>query len=154
MHLTQIVGNKIQKVDLCENCAQEKGVTDPAGFSLTDLLPAPLMAAAAHREAMVCEQCGFSPKDFKKLGRFGCPSCYEHFSPIIEPMLKNMHRDTVHRGKVPDKSLARVGRRQRLQELENDLQEAVSDERFEDAATLRDEISRLRESIDAEMARG
>ena len=38
VHLTQIVNNKVHKVDLCEACAQAKGVTDPAGFSLADLL--------------------------------------------------------------------------------------------------------------------
>ena len=38
VHLTQIVGDKMQKVDLCEECAKQKGVNDPAGFSLADLL--------------------------------------------------------------------------------------------------------------------
>ena len=38
VHLTQIVNNKVHKVDLCESCAQSKGVTDPSGFSLADLL--------------------------------------------------------------------------------------------------------------------
>ena len=38
VHLTQIVGDKMQKVDLCEECAKNKGVNDPAGFSLADLL--------------------------------------------------------------------------------------------------------------------
>jgi protein arginine kinase activator len=38
VHLTQIVNNKVHKVDLCEECAQAKGVTDPSGFSLADLL--------------------------------------------------------------------------------------------------------------------
>ena len=37
VHLTQIVNSKIHKVDLCEACAQAKGVTDPSGFSLADL---------------------------------------------------------------------------------------------------------------------
>jgi len=32
VHLTQIVNNKIHKVDLCEECAQAKGVTDPERF--------------------------------------------------------------------------------------------------------------------------
>ena len=38
VHLTQIAGDKMQKVDLCEECAKHKGVNDPAGFSLADLL--------------------------------------------------------------------------------------------------------------------
>ena len=38
VHLTQIAGDKMQKVDLCEECAKTKGVNDPTGFSLADLL--------------------------------------------------------------------------------------------------------------------
>ena len=37
VHLTQIVGDKMQKVDLCEECAKTKGVNDPAGFSLVKI---------------------------------------------------------------------------------------------------------------------
>ena len=37
VHLTQIIQNKIHKVHLCEECAQEKGVTDPDGLSFEDL---------------------------------------------------------------------------------------------------------------------
>lgn len=38
VHLTQIANDKMQKVDLCEECARTKGVNDPTGFSLADLL--------------------------------------------------------------------------------------------------------------------
>ena len=38
VHLTQIVGDKMQKVDLCEDCAKKKGIDDNTGASLADLL--------------------------------------------------------------------------------------------------------------------
>jgi len=38
VHLTQISGDKMQKIDLCEHCAKAKGVNDPTGFSLAALL--------------------------------------------------------------------------------------------------------------------
>jgi protein arginine kinase activator len=38
VHLTQIINGKMQKVDMCESCAKEKGVSDPTGFSLADML--------------------------------------------------------------------------------------------------------------------
>ena len=38
VHLTQIEGEKMQVIDLCRECAREKGVNDPEGFSLADLL--------------------------------------------------------------------------------------------------------------------
>ena len=89
VHLTQIVNSKVHKVDLCEACAQAKGVTDPSGFSLSDLL----LKASLNPESSVgglrCERCGFTQSDFKKHGRFGCPICYETFRGVVEPMLES-----------------------------------------------------------------
>src|SRR6184192_2982342 len=36
--LTQILEGKMQKVNLCDTCSKEKGVQDPTGFALADLL--------------------------------------------------------------------------------------------------------------------
>jgi protein arginine kinase activator len=148
VHLTQIVNNKIHKVDLCESCAQAKGVTDPSGFSLSDLLlKASLNPSAAADAAMRCEHCGFTQSDFKKHGRFGCPHCYEAFSGMVEPMLDTMHKGTSHTGKVPQKALARKSLYDRLTQLEGDLDQAIKSERYEDAARFRDEITQVKQAF-------
>ena len=41
VHLTEIKGDKVQKLDLCEACAKAKGVND-LSFALQDLLPGPV----------------------------------------------------------------------------------------------------------------
>jgi len=38
VHLTQIASDTMRKVDLCQECAERKGVNDPTGLSLADLL--------------------------------------------------------------------------------------------------------------------
>jgi protein arginine kinase activator len=147
IHLTQIINNKIHKVDLCEDCPFKEGVTDPDGFSLADFLMKP-PESIAPEQALQCESCGFTPADFKKTGRFGCPHCYETFHDILEPMLANMHKDFVHRGKVPEKALARMSRKRRLDQLELDLQDAIRTENYEHAAQLRDQIAQTRASLE------
>ncbi len=145
VHLTQIVNSKIHKVDLCESCAQAKGVTDPSGFSLADLL----YKASLNPEStgdLRCESCGFTQQDFKKTGRFGCPSCYDYFSGILEPLLDTMHKGVAHTGKVPQRALARKTLFERLNQLETDLNQAIKTERYEDAARYRDEISQVRQA--------
>jgi protein arginine kinase activator len=135
-------------VDLCEACAQAKGVTDPSGFSLADLLlKASLTPEAAVAEGLRCETCGFTQGDFKKHGRFGCPHCYETFNGMIEPMLENMHKGTTHTGKVPHKSLDRKTISDRLSKLELNLDEAIKSERYEDAARYRDEIQQVKQAV-------
>lgn len=148
VHLTQIVNNKVHKVDLCESCAQAKGVTDPSGFSLADLLLKASLNPEIPSSAVRCEQCGFTPNDFKKHGRFGCPQCYETFSGLIDPMLDNMHKGTAHAGKVPEKALERKSLHDRLGELEANLDDAVKSERYEDAARFRDEINQLKQAFE------
>ena len=146
VHLTQIVNNKVHKVDLCESCAQEKGVTDPSGFSLADLLLKASLNPEPSGGAVRCG-CGFTQNDFKKHGRFGCPVCYETFRGVVEPMLENMHNGTSHTGKVPHRALERKSLYDRLTKLETDLTEAIKSERYEDAARTRDEIAQVKQAF-------
>src|SRR5205809_5208819 len=81
VHLTQIAGDKMQKVDLCEECAKTKGVNDPTGFSLADLLlglgASQEIEQAGGGAEITCARCGFTQADFKKAGRLGCPDGHE-----------------------------------------------------------------------------
>ena len=154
VHLTQIVNNKVHKVDLCEACAQAKGVTYPSGFSLADLLlKASLNPEPAAAAGLRCAKCGFTQLDFKKHGRFGCPDCYETFRGTVEPMLENMHNGTAHAGKVPTRALERKSLYERLTKLELDLTEAIKTERYEDAARTRDEINQGKQAFNQSSAR-
>jgi len=145
--LTQIVEGKMQKVNLCEGCSKEKGVNDPTGFALADLLLG--LGAAQEIEknpaGIRCPVCGFSQADFKKTGRLGCSACYEAFAEGLSGMLKNMHRGSLHTGKVPAKLRVLLRRNKELAELQSSLQKAVQAEQFEEAASLRDKIRTLEE---------
>ncbi len=147
VHLTQIVNNKVHKVDLCEECAQAKGVTDPSGFSLADLLLKASLNPEPVAAGVRCEQCDFTQADFKKHGRFGCPHCYETFRGVVEPMLEGMHKGSAHTGKVPRRAIARRSLYERLTKLELDLTEAIKSERYEDAARCRDEINQVKQAF-------
>lgn len=153
VHLTQVLGGKLKKVDLCENCAKEKGVDDPMGFSLADLLmglgASQELAQGAAGVETACPKCGFTQADFKKSGRLGCAECYQHFSEGLQSMLKGMHKGLRHTGKAPHepregKPLTKRARA--LQQLlQTQLEAAVATEDYEEAARLRDEIKTLRE---------
>jgi protein arginine kinase activator len=143
--LTQIVEGKMQKVNLCEGCSKEKGVNDPTGFALADLLLG--LGAAQEIEknpaGIRCPVCGFSQADFKKTGRLGCSACYDSFAEGLSGMLKNMHRGSIHTGKVPAKLAVARRIAQEMTSLQSALEKAVKEEQFEEAATLRDKIRNL-----------
>ncbi len=143
--LTQIVEGKMQKVNLCEACSKEKGVTDPTGFALADLLLG--LGASQEMEktstGVRCPVCGFSQADFKKTGRFGCSNCYDVFADGLESMLKNMHKDTEHKGKVPARLLKAKLREEEMKTIQRDLRKAISEEKYEAAAELRDRLKKI-----------
>jgi protein arginine kinase activator len=148
VHLTQIAGDKMQKLDLCEECAKSKGVNDPTGFSLADLLlglgASQEIEQAAGGIELKCPTCGFTQADFKKAGRLGCPDCYRTFAEALEGLLKTMHKGTRHVGKVPEALRQSRDLADRLAALEKSLSKAVLEEDFERAAQLRDEIKQTR----------
>jgi protein arginine kinase activator len=143
--LTQIVEGKMQKVNLCEACSKEKGVTDPTGFALADLLLGLGAAQEMERGGIVqkCPVCGFSQADFKKTGRLGCANCYSTFADGLSSLLKGMHKGTEHLGKVPARMAKSLERETALKTLQRDLRKAVADEDYESAATIRDQIRHL-----------
>jgi protein-arginine kinase activator protein McsA len=67
-------------------------------------------------------------------------------------MLKNMHRGSIHTGKVPAKLAVARRRAQELAALQADLDKAVREEHFEEAATLRDKIRHLEIESEKEAA--
>ncbi len=147
VHLTQIAGDKMQKVDLCEECAKTKGVNDPTGFSLADLLlglgASQEMEQSAGGVDLKCPRCGFTQADFKKAGRLGCPDCYRTFADGLDGLLKSMHKGTRHMGKVPESLRQTRDISDRLKALQKKLTKAIQDENFEQAAQLRDEIKQI-----------
>jgi len=149
IHLTQIVGDKMQKLDLCEECAKVKGVNDASGFAMSDIMLG--LGAAQELEQSVggvevkCPRCGFTQADFKKSGRLGCPECYKTFSEGLAGLLKTMHKGTRHAGKAPESLRVSREHADRLKSLQKKLAKAIESEDFELAARLRDEIKQMPE---------
>jgi protein arginine kinase activator len=148
--LTQILEGKMQKVNLCEACSKEKGVQDPTGFALADLLLG--IGAAEEIEkgsgtAQKCAVCGYTQADFKKTGRLGCSSCYLTFAEGLGTLLKAMHKGTEHVGKLPQRAFRALELNDRMRALTENLEKAVAEENYETAASLRDEIKKLEAQI-------
>ena len=143
--MTQIVGGKMQKVNLCEACSKEKGVNDPTGFALADLLLGMGAAQDIERSSsgVTCPVCGFTQADFKKTGRLGCSACYDVFGESLEAMLKNMHKGSEHVGKAPASLIRTRELDAQIRDLQSSLERAVADEEYEKAADLRDQIRRI-----------
>lgn len=158
LHFTKIVNGEKTEFHICETCAREKGELIPGtsnGFSIHNLLsglldfdPSGKSAFGGSKPQPVrCEECGLTYTQFSKIGRFGCSSCYRYFSERLDPLLKRVHGNVVHVGKVPVRSGGKIKQQREIERLKRELQLKIEREEFEAAAKLRDQIRELERQI-------
>jgi protein arginine kinase activator len=87
-----------------------------------------------------CPQCKSTLTSIKQQGKVGCPMCYMTFESYFDSLLEQVHGKKTHQGKKPNKQ------HNSIKDLKNKLQEAIKNEKYEDAAVLRDAINRLEEN--------
>jgi len=95
-----------------------------------------------------CSHCGTTWDRLKADGRAGCASCYNEFRLQLRDVMTRLQSGTDHLGKQPRAAEKRRRRlvhlRQRrdhqLELLQSRLRDAVANERYEEAAKLRDKI--------------
>jgi len=155
VHLTQIVNGQAVEANLCEACAMElKSQGAPFAFSVHEFLKNfytenQLMGEGENGDDLTkkCSGCQQTYETYKRSGVFGCPDCYRTFRILITPLVKRIHGQWQHTGKVPV-TRERVHRFQKKKEqLQSTLKEAVRQEAFEKAAELRDQIQLLDRKI-------
>ncbi|OUM95100.1 MAG: hypothetical protein A9Z00_12260 [Thermobacillus sp. ZCTH02-B1] len=152
LHFTKIVNGEKSEFHFCEACARERGELIPGtanGFSIHSLLSGlldfdPPGGGAGHvSHPLRCESCGLTYSQFSKVGRFGCSDCYRYFSGKLDGLLKRVHGNTVHVGKVPQRAGRMIRSRREIDRLKRELQERIAREDFESAARIRDRIREL-----------
>ncbi|WP_106495574.1 UvrB/UvrC motif-containing protein [Lentibacillus sp. Marseille-P4043] len=162
VHFTQLInGNKIE-VHVCEICAKKKGyMTDPEeGYSLHDLLTglfnfesSPMgnhsnSSAFTPSKELQCPQCEMTFSEFKRIGKFGCSSCYHTFADRLDPILRRVHSgNTKHSGKIPKRQGGDLHAKKQLDDYKAELKNLIDREAFEEAATVRDKIKELEKEM-------
>lgn len=92
---------------------------------------------------VVCPNCSMSLSRFLHEGKFGCSECYNAFGKYTAQVLSNIHTSDEHKGKVYGEMSEQKKTENKLAELKKNLEKAVMEQRFEEAAKLRDEIIKL-----------
>jgi protein arginine kinase activator len=162
LHFTKIINGEKTEVHLCEKCAQEKGeifvFNGGTSFTFNNLLAGLLNIDSSfhqqnqnafHPEEIIqCERCSMTFPQFVKVGRFGCAHCYETFKEQLKPVLKRLHSGNwTHNGKIPKRIGGGIHLRKQIEELKDQLKVVISNEEFEKAAEIRDEIRSLEKEL-------
>jgi protein arginine kinase activator len=97
----------------------------------------------AQLDQQSCPVCGMTFHDFRSQGRLGCPHDYVAFEAQLSPLLMNIHGENEHVGKIPKRCPQGSEKRTQLIRLRREMSDAVSEENYERAKELRDEIQRI-----------
>lgn len=162
-HIKRNINGQKEEMHLCSECAKELGVMEDFKmpsmrdfFSeglLGSLLGAGVSSMNSIAEIERCRTCGSSFDDIVNSGHIGCSDCYEKFSERLEPSIRKIHGKTKHLGKFisytqqdnkqEKENKQAVQNENPLEKMKKELEQAIKDQRFEDAATLRDKINEL-----------
>lgn len=143
IHLTQMVDNQSRELHLCEGCAEESGMNVKNVMSIPEILfglgsPGASLKDDAPSSTRSCPHCHMRDCDFRKTARLGCPRCYEAFTEELGPMLAAMHKGMQHTGKIPGCLKESLVTDALCKDLNTQLERAIREEKYEEAARLRD----------------
>lgn len=167
-YIKQNINGKVTEMHLCRDCAEKLGVLEPMhsnmglgsmfeGSFFGNFLGAGLAAMNALTGVDRCDYCGSTFNDIINTGNVGCAHCYDRFADKLEPSICKIHGATRHIGKnisyteekepvnnAKAKEPAAEKPQSERERLQAELDKAVQEQRYEDAAVLRDQIKELK----------
>jgi protein arginine kinase activator len=158
VHVAEIINGQKQETHLCEICAKEIQIHGFGLFPqmnlnnfLAGLLNYDFNSSSYNQTeaaGVICEKCGVTEEEFAKKGLFGCGDCYLNYEEKVMPLLRRIHGNTRHVGKVPERKGGRARLVKEIEVMKRQLKEAVGREEFERAAQLRDTIRQLEKNLE------
>lgn len=160
VHQKIMINGEKQEHHLCEVCAHEKGAMSQPGFAFPNLSIHQLLSSFLGQNPLAgarvappqeprCQNCGMTYSQFAESGRLGCAQCYDNLEPHLVPLIKRIHGTTAHTGKAPKRTGGIVRTKRELAALRQQLQAAIAQEQYEEAARLRDAMKTLEGQIQA-----
>lgn len=137
------------------------------GDFLGEMEEASFLPTFAKTKTLQCDYCNMTYEEFVSSGKFGCKHCYDVFSNGLDKVLKNIHGSNSHTGrnssrmqelsqtKAPNITKKTTNheivqnekknntKEEKVKQLNIELKQAIKEERYEDAAKLRDEIKKM-----------
>ncbi len=142
-HIKTVVNGIVREYNLCSACAAQSGY---GSNSITGMLASMLgdMSPQTVKDQKRCSVCGATFSDIAHSGKMGCGECYKIFNDEILPYLKRVHGATRHVGKIPNRAPLIVKPKEKtVEDLRQELARMVAEEKYEQAATLRDKIREM-----------
>ncbi len=147
-HSTLVVNGVSQTTNLCRECAIKEGVFSKQPTSIfddmfsvfSDILPFEKV------DDIVCPVCKTSLREYRNTNKFGCANCYEVFRKEISNILKRIAPFETHKQdklEMPKETKTKQTKQDKINDLREQMKQAVEEERYEDAAKIKKQIQKL-----------
>jgi protein arginine kinase activator len=156
IYITEIINDEKKTLHLCFDCATNlgiKGILKELNIPYDENIIKKFLSLMPgfielDEKEKVCEKCGTKFEDFKKTGFLGCSNCYETFKDELRPIILNLHGSMKHSGKRKgEKFTPKTSIDEKVKKLKKELEYAIEEERYEDAAKIRDKINELLNNV-------
>lgn len=164
------INGRKKELHLCEECSKKLGIENmdfnmPIDFSsffgglLEDFGTNDFMPLFNEVKQLKCDNCGYTFEDIVNTGKLGCENCYSVFENRLDPIIKKIQGSNKHvgrTGKIIDSKISeKINNKDsktetennkdvsKVEKLQNDLKKAIKEEKYEEAAKIRDEIKKL-----------
>ncbi len=144
-HIKTVVNGVVREYNLCALCAADEGYSSNSLAGMLASMFGEMTGSELSRQQTKCSVCGSAFSDIAKTGKVGCSECYTTFYNELLPYLKRVHGSTKHSGKVPENSSISKPKIEMVEDLKNELRRLVSEEKYEQAAVIRDKIKEMEE---------
>ncbi len=159
VHITAFENGRRTDLHLCAACANQEGPF--AVFQTLNIIDNDFFRKMAYpdyrgqtEQEPQCNGCGMTYSEFNRLGAFGCSRCYEAFAGELPPLLRRILGHSKHTCMVPNRGTGVLRTQTHIKLLRQHLQQLVRDERYEEAAKVRDEIRALERQMPPDGEKG
>ncbi|MCX8095249.1 MAG: UvrB/UvrC motif-containing protein [Caldisericia bacterium] len=154
--ITEIINGEKKSLHLCFECATNigiKGILKELNIPYDENIIKKFLSLMPgfieeKEKEKICNTCGTKFDEFKKSGFLGCNECYEIFKDELRPIILNLHGSMKHTGKRKgEKFTPKTTIDEKIKNLKRELEYAIEEERYEDAAKIRDKIKELLNNV-------
>lgn len=146
-HIRSVVNGKTTEKHLCAECAAKEEISGIGDMGLNSMLASmfgDVLSLNPQSALTRCKCCGSTFSEIANSGKAGCPECYKTFYDEFLPYLKRVHGSVKHVGRgLAEKAGSEPRRGDTLENLKNELKKLIAEEKFEQAAEVRDKIKEL-----------
>lgn len=130
-----------QTLYFCEECAKKLGFSDLSSLFSPIFTTLPEFNLLEKKK---CDLCGYTLDSYLNTGLLGCEACYKAFEDSIDELLYKINGKNRHIKLKEFENVENNYKETNIEKLKKKLEKLIEEEKYEEAAIIRDEIKKIK----------